>query len=65
LTAFGERARMLGAGGRVAARFEPWFEPATTTPEVLASVLSTISWPRRHRPENSLLVDAGSVTLAG
>ena len=32
---------MLDAGGRVAARFGPWSRPATTAPEVLASVLST------------------------
>jgi GNAT superfamily N-acetyltransferase len=32
---------MLDAGGRVAARPGPWSRPATTTPEVLASVLST------------------------
>src|SRR5581483_536121 len=39
---------MLPAGGRVAARPRPVRWPATTTPEVLASVLST-NFPARNR----------------
>src|SRR5258708_2241847 len=61
---------MLDAGGRVAARLGPWSEPATTTPEVLASVLSTISRGQfrrsrggTHRPEYLLPVAERSVTL--
>ena len=58
---------MLGAGGRVAARPGPWFEPATTAPEVLASVLSTNfstkSFPPKSVARSAAVDHAGVMQL--